>query len=220
MAVPFAIMFTYGYVFENVYIMVMFGIMLLAFLPGIFSIVLAPGITIKFIKLHKRFQRKTDYRYFFIENKIPAPLSIKFAFVNSLYTISIMYSFLNWTGSMNMSQEVSSLIGMMIVITMPSLLIGSVLHISSVLLKYTGLMFENKKEETTIKVGAEFNSKLQWVLSPILVISLVHSALVNDLDLPFFLGAVFAILVIGIFSSFVSFYVLKKKHIEKMKEGI
>ncbi|MBI4131582.1 MAG: hypothetical protein HY476_03735 [Nitrosarchaeum sp.] len=64
--------------------------------------------------------------------------------------------------------------------------------------------------------------KLDWAISPILVISLAYSILKN-VDGPFTLsiiGSIFGIFIINLYSSFFSFYFLKKVHLDKLMKRL
>ena len=219
-SIPLAIVFSYGLMSENLYLMGSFVAVIVALLPMVFSVALSPDLAIKFVKLHKKSQKKVNHKYFFMNSKINTPSTISFVLKNSLYTISILYSILNWSGLMNKSPDVWTIGILAIIMIMPILFIGSILHISSVLLNQIGLMFENKREGTISKVGSEFNNRFSWLFSSVLIISFIHSAFVNELELPIFLGIILAVFVTGIFSSFFGFYFFKKKHLVKLSQKL
>jgi len=214
--IPIFVLYVVGMYFQNVYLQAPFTVTVVALIPGIFVITVSPKFSVKFVKIHKFFHKKKYYSYSFNENSFKLPSSIKFSAKNSLYTITILYTVLNWSGLMDESLLEGSRIVLVVMITSIALFAGSILHVSIYLLKQTGLMFENKQDSSKNSLGSEMLNKFDWALSPFLLISFAHSIILLSLNLSQFLGVMLAIVAISIYSSFFSFYFLKRKHFDRM----
>lgn len=202
------------------YLQIPFGITMLAVIPGGVAIETSVGFAVRFVRMHKWWHKSNVFSYSFYPGSIKLPSSFRFSLKNTLYTFAIMYAVLSWSGLadsiFNDANKLPAIAG----ITLLCLFGGSVFNVAMHLLIQSRLMFENKEDGSRNSLGSEMARRFGWAISPILLVSFAYSAVTTSVDLLLFLSTILTLGGLCLYSSFFSFYVLKRKHLDKMKDKL
>lgn len=220
--VSITVLFFISFIDEELeYLKFPFALTVFAVMPGLFAIQLSVPFAKRFVKLHKIRHKKPFYKYTLSESRPLPPSSLGFSLRNLLYTFAIAFSVMSWTGTLEvfLTDSLNALGGLMSII-MLSLFVGSVLNVSIVLLKYSRIRIENTQEETRNSLGHDMASRFDWTISPILIISFAYSIVTSLNDLSLFVFTILFIAGLCFYSSFFSFYFLKRKHLPRMQDSL
>lgn len=163
-----------------------------------------------FVGFHKRFYGKNG-QY----SKLPQDLKFSILRSSSRTVISlfaIVYTVLDWSGANEfVFHNPTGVIAIMLLAFM-AIVPASIFEGSTYLLKRYGLMFENKKNGTKINLGNELQHKLEYISSPIALISFTHAILTKSSNVESVLAMVFVLVVFSFYSTLVSFFLLGRKN--------
>lgn len=221
--VVIAILFMIGSVMpEYSLLQLPFGLVAAGAIPGVFAIRFSVPLAVKFVRMHKRWNkfRHKNYSYELIATDKENKSTIKFALLTTAYSFAIIYNVLSWTGIEETIFKTSRMIPVFAGIGVLSLFGAITTHVAIFLLKKIRFMYQDPSDCSKINLGREMETKLGWAISPIILISLIHSISTKSSDLFFSYGVVFGIFIITLYSSFFSFYFLKRVHLEKILERL
>ena len=186
-------------------------------IPGIFAIQCSIPFAVRFISLHKRFHKKS-HSYVWSEIKPKDPPTWKFALSTTAYSFSITYNIMTWLGFEDEIFTTGNRLGLFVLIGLFSLFGAIITHVAIFLLTKSGLMYKDSSDGSRMNLGKEMLSKLDWAISPLVLISLGHGILkhINEPLTFSLLGSILGIFTVNLYASFFSFYFLKKVHSEKL----
>lgn len=188
---------------------------MLALIPIGVAILSSSNFAEKFVRLHKWWHRNNgSYSYATIEVKMQPVW--KSALKTTAYSFAIIYNILLWTGTLDTILNNPNKLPVMVVIFMPSLFAALVIHLSIYLLTKSGLMFEDKEDGSRINLGREMTSKLDWAISPILLVSLIYSVVTKPQTMPYVLMMMLVLFMFCYYAAFIGLYILKKYRINQL----
>jgi len=215
---PVGILFMIGTIIPAYQILQLpFGILIVGAMPGLFAIKFSIPFSVRFAKIHMKWHKKS-HTYNWNELNTKDPSTWKFAIRTSAYSFAIIYNIVSWS---RIEEVIFINVNKLILITpiaVFSLLGAIIIHVSIFLLTKSGLMYENIEDGTRMSLGRDLLTRLDWAIGPMALISLGYSVWKNIYE-PFTLSFIFSLIfifVIILYSSFFSFYFLKKVHLDKL----
>lgn len=182
---------------------------MLALISTVVIIASSSSFIEKFVRLHKwRNRNNGSYSYSTIEVKTPSIW--KFTLRTTWYSLAIIYNILAWTGGLDAMLNNLNKTPAMIGVFMPALFAALIINASTYLLTKSGLMFEDKRDGSKINLGREMTAKLDWAISPVLLLSLIYVIVTKLQAMLFVLTMMSDLAVFCFYAAFVGFYLLKK----------
>lgn len=193
---------------------------ILALMPAGLATMCSPGLTERFAKFHKRRnQDKGSYYYSTVGIKIPSVL--KFSLRTTLYAFAIMCNVLSLTGMFEtLSENINKTIVSLMMLSIPSLFIASIINVAIYLLTKSGLMFENKEDNSRINLGKELLSRFDWAISPIAFTSLIYPLVTKFHLMTFVLITMMVVFIFCFYAAFMSYYLLKKFQMNRLTTSV
>lgn len=198
-----------------------FGILIAGAMPGAVAIKFSVPFAVKFTKLHMKIHKKS-YSYSWNTHDALDLRTWKFALRNTAYSFAIMYNIVSWTGIENDIFTNGAKLLLLAPIAFFSLFGAIITHVSIFLLTKSKLMYEDSGDGSKVNLGRDLLAKLDWAMSPIALISFGYGIWKN-INEQFTLSLIFSIIFIFIilmYSSFFSFYFLKKVHLDKLMKNL
>lgn len=210
-AVAIAIPLPFSLVFKELqFVQDFYGMFMFSAIPLAAVVSYSHKFASWFVGFHKRFYGKTG-QY----SKLPQDL--KFSILKSssrtvIYIFAIVYTVLDWSGANEfVFRNPTGLIAIMLIAFM-AIIPASIMEISPYLLKRYGLMFENGKDGTKINLGGELQRRLEFIISPIALISFAHAIFIKSSNIESVLVMIFVLVVLSFYSTIVSFFLLRRKN--------
>lgn len=220
LSLAFASPISLSYIFKELqFVQAIYGALILSTLPMIAATAYSPEFAAKFVKLHKRFCGKNGtYTRF--------PNDLRFSiWKSSLRTVvclfAIIYTVLDLSGTSELilgnPSKSLAILGLGII----ALMVAPIIEVSIYLLKRYGQVFENRKDGTKINLGNELHRKLEYILSPIALISFTHMILTKSFNVEFVAIMILTLVAVSFYSTTISFLLLRrKKMLDKLMDKL
>lgn len=210
LSVAFAILVSLSYYFKELqFVQAIFGMLILSTIPIVAATSFSPEFAAKFVKIHmKRYKKKGTY------TRLPNDLGFsiwKSSGRTILYLFAIIYTVLDWSGTSelilgNPSKSLAILgLGIM------ALIAASIIEVSIYILKRYGQIFENEKDGTKINLGNELHHRLEFIVSPIALISFTRVILTKSFNVEFVVIMILTLVAVSFYSTTISFLLLRRK---------
>lgn len=225
-AVAIAIPASMGFYFRDnqllSFILLPYGILILASLPLMAAVSFSVDIAVLFVRLHKKyhkiraklFKTANETSYSIREGFEKETTPKNFIFFNTWYCVGTTLLILQQIGIDKQRPDI--IIVVMIPLILLSIIFISAINISIYLMKKRAIMFENN-DGTRVNLGSQLGSMINSAISSTQVISFSY-ALVQSTGVNAFIAILILSLVICTLSSGFSFFILKRKQIPKLME--
>jgi hypothetical protein len=207
-AIPFGLSL---YFKELSNLQLIYALFILTTLPFVAATSYSPEFAANFIKLHERFHKKKG-----IYIKMPSDLRFsiwKSAGRTVVYVFAMIYTILDWSGISETVFGSPGKLVFLVALVLMTLIIASIFEVSIFLLRRYGLIFENKNDGTRINLGEDLHRKLDYIASPIALVSFTHTVLTKSFNLQFVVIMLLTFVAISFYSTTISFLMLRRKNI-------
>ncbi|MDE1812530.1 MAG: hypothetical protein KGH85_06665 [Thaumarchaeota archaeon] len=209
-SVAFAIPVSFSYYFKELqFLQAIFGMMIVSIIPIMAATSFSPEFASKFVKFHMRiYGKKGTYTRL--------PNDLKFSIWKSSlrtvgYLFAIIYTVLDWSGTSELILSNPSKSFAMLGLGIMALIAASIIEVSIYLLKRYGQMFEHRKDGTKINLGNELHRILEFIVSPIALISFTRVVLTKSFNVEFIVIMIFTLIGVSFYSTTISFMLLRRK---------
>lgn len=210
-SVAFAIPISLSYYFKELqFLQVIFGALVLTTLPGIAATAFSPEFAAKFVKFHMKWHKKKG-TYTRLPNNLLGFSIWKSSLRTMGYLFAIIYTVLDWSGTSELILGNPSKSFAILGLGILALIAGSIIEVSIYLLKRYGQMFENTKDGTKINLGHELHHILEFIVSPIALISFTRVVLTKSFNVEFIVIMILTLAAVSFYSTTISFLFLRRK---------
>lgn len=176
----------------------------------------SPEFAAKFVRVHKRFYGKKG-TYTRLPNNDLVFSIWKSSLRTVLFLFAIIYTVLDWSGTSELILGKSAGVPVILGLGILALIVASIIEVSIYILKRYGQIFENEKDGTKINLGNELHRRLEFIVSPIALISFTRVILTKSFNVEFVVIMILTLVAISFYSTTISFLLLRRK---KMPEKL
>lgn len=184
-------------------------------IPCGLAVAYSPALAARFVSFHKKWY-KGRYTYSYNQATTKLPSIWKYAIRTTAYQFAIVYTVMSYTGIEEKFYQSNNFFPIIISISILALFCANIIHVAIYLLKRARIMYEDKEDGSKINLGRELAGKLDWAISPIILISFIHSIIIKSGNPYFIIIDILTVLFLTIIASAVSFFFLKNIHLDKL----
>jgi len=196
------------------YLQAPFAFLFFFTIPVGFAIEFSPALAARFVSIHKRWH-KERYVYLYRPINSKPPSIWKYALRTAAYQFAIVYTIISYTGIEEKFYQLNFIVNITL-ISIAALFVANIIHVAIYLLTRAGIMYTDKDDGSIINLGRELAGKLDWAISPFILISFTYSIITKSGNPYYVVTGISTVLVLTLIASAVSFFLLKRVHMDKL----
>ena len=199
-----------------VYLQIPFAVLIMGTLPVVASAVLSVRFGLFFVWMHKNIlnlRNKDKITYVVDERYSENELYTNFVGYNVWYSVGITFLLIKYSGiSTNNTLQLLSFTAAAVFL---GIILASGINFAVFLIKKRSIFVENKKDGSRINLGNDIRRLINFSLAPLQGIFLIYALVIENNIIPFLITLGFTLLICFV-SSLASYFILKKRHIDKL----